>query len=116
MTPRNILPIGPNVQCLSLSYKQTDAMETNMLIRTGLWSLEEAKLWLRNYDWGAVIADTIEEHPEPRRRVAWICMVMDMEAVMSGEGAIGPASIVAHRDARPDEGDVRLAAPRAAFD
>lgn len=54
-----------------------------MLIRTGLWSLEAAKSWLRNYEWGQAIASKIEENPEPPREEAWICMVMDMEALVS---------------------------------
>jgi hypothetical protein len=53
-----------------------------MLIRNGLWGVETAKTWLLSYEWGAAIANTIEDNPDPRRRVAWICMVMDMQAAM----------------------------------
>ena len=66
-----------------------------MLIRTGLWSLEAAKSWLRNYEWGEAIASMIEENAEPRRQMAWICMVMDMEAVLSGTDGIHPAAALA---------------------
>ena len=63
-----------------------------MQIRTGLWSLEAAKSWLRNYEWGEAIACTIEDNPDPLRQMDWICMVMDMEAVLSGSFGIHPAA------------------------
>jgi hypothetical protein len=85
----------------------------NMLIRTGLWSLEDSKSWLLNYEWGAAIAGTIEDHPEPRRRVAWICMVMDMEAVLTGAGAVRPAAGKLDCQDRSEDADVRPVVPVA---
>ena len=40
-----------------------------MQIRTGLWSLEAAKSWLRSFEWGEAIACTIEENPDPLRQI-----------------------------------------------
>ena len=73
---------------MSLSHIERNPLGTNMLIRTGLWTLEAAKSWLRNYEWGNAIANTIDENADPRREAAWICMVMDIEAVVSGSHAV----------------------------
>jgi hypothetical protein len=77
-----------------------------MLIRTGLWSLESAKSWLANYEWGAAIASTLEENPDTRRQTAWVCMVMDLEAIVSGTDA-AQSAIHGHRG----DGDDALAYP-----
>ena len=73
-----------------------------MQIRIGLWSLEAAKSWLRNYEWGEAIACTIEENPDPLRRMAWICMVMDMEAVLSGSDGIHPEAALSEEEHSAD--------------
>ena len=69
-----------------------------MQIRTGLWSLEAAKSWLRNYEWDEAIASTIEDNPAPLRQMDWICMVMDMEAVLSGSDGIHPAAALSEEE------------------
>ena len=62
-----------------------------MLIRTGLWTVEAAKSWLLNYEWGEAIANTLEDNPSPLRQAAWVSMIMDMEAVMCGSEAVDSA-------------------------
>ena len=66
-------------------------------------------MWLLNYEWGPAIADTIEDFPDPRRRVAWIRMVMDMKAVMSG--AVAPAAGTLACREHFDDLDARRALP-----
>jgi hypothetical protein len=75
-----------------VSQRTADNKENDMLIRTELWTVEAAKSWLRNYEWGDVIANTLEENPSPIRQTAWIGMVMDMEAMLSEANAVQPAT------------------------
>ena len=60
-----------------------------MLGRKGPWTVQQAKDWLRTYDWGVQLAETLEEGPTPVREEAWVRMVMGMYVVMHELPAAG---------------------------